>query len=104
MPEVGGFNSIGHQSLQVGATAVKLTPPPNKRPTHALIFVQGADIRWRADGVAPVGGVPPTGVGCPALIGDVIDWTAEHVDFWGMIQKIQFVSAGTAWLDIEYLE
>lgn len=53
----------GHQTLTVSTTAVSLTvPTPAARAVEfAAIYVEGAVIRWRADGTAPT-----TSTGAPA--------------------------------------
>lgn len=47
------LNFVGHQTLTVSTTVVTLTMPTGLLPTKALIYVGGADIRFRADGTDP---------------------------------------------------
>lgn len=96
--------SVGYQQLTVTGTATKLTPPTGLRPRRALILVVGQQVRWRADGSAPVA----TTSGTPVAAGDYVNWadTLDTTDNWGLILNSQWISdTGTnATLEIQYFE
>jgi len=99
MPELS-LNQIGFQQLTVSNVAVSLTiAPVGATPRHALIYVGGDAVRWRADGVAPTATI---GIQVPA--NGYIDFTEPMTDFWGMIKNIQFIRVTTdATLNIAYM-
>lgn len=94
----GATNSIGHQQLTVSSTAVGLTVPSGTHPKHALISVQTAAVRWRADGTNPT-----TSVGNPLAATDRLDWTDPMGNYSSLIANIKFIATGgDATLDVEF--
>ena len=47
------LNAVGSEQLTVAGTAVALTGLTGLKPTHALIQVRNAPIRWLAGGTTP---------------------------------------------------
>lgn len=84
------------------ATAVALTLPgaANTRikPTHAIINVVGASVRWRSDGTAPDA---TTGVLVPA--GANIEFMDGTINYQNIIERLQFIGvSGTATLEVAF--
>lgn len=76
-------------ALTVSSSAVALTLPTatgTVRPTHAIIQVTGANVRWRADGTAPT-----TSVGIQVASGSNIEFMDPSADYSGIIDNIQFI-------------
>lgn len=88
------LNDIGHENLTVGVAAVALTGVTDNKPTHALITVQTAPIRWRADGTAPT-----ATTGQPVKVGERIDWTDVNGNYRSFIERVQFIRDTTAGAD-----
>ena len=96
----GAFNAVGIQNaLSVAGSAVSLTIPTNTRPSHAIIQVTAANIRWRADGTAPT-----TSVGIQVAAGSNIEFMDPMFDYESIIRRIQFIAddAGTATLEVAF--
>lgn len=62
-------------------------------PRHALIYIGGQPIRWRADGVAPEAA---PGMGMYQAAGSYIDWTNPLGDYSALLDRVQFVRAENA--------
>jgi len=92
------LNQLGIQNaLSVTDTATALTLPSGKvRPTHAIVQVTGADIRWRADGTAPT-----ATAGLQVLAGSNIEFMDPAVDYTGMIANFQAIRTGGVSATIE---
>ena len=92
------LNQVGTQNaLTVPGTAVSLTLPSGAmRPSHALIQVSGADIRWRADGTAPTAtsGILVAG-------GSNIQFMDPTIDFTGVIARFQAIRTGSVSATLE---
>ena len=99
-------NQTGYQQLTVGGTAVSLTLPTgvHARPTHALIQVRGAPVRWLATPAA----APTANTGFLVPAGDFINWLDDDQDndYYGMLMNVQFVldasAIGPATLEVGY--
>ena len=73
---------IGYEQITVAATALPLTAAQLlKRPTRAAIDIETAQIRWRADGIAPT-----TTVGGSVLAGGIITVTGSDLQVFQMIR------------------
>lgn len=64
--------------------------PAYLTPSHAVIYVGGQPVRWRADGTAPVS-MP--GGGMFVAAGSYIYWTDPLGDFTALIQNARFCRA-----------
>lgn len=90
-------------ALSVAGTAVALTLPGSAdtriKPTHAIIQVTGANIRWRADGTAPT-----TSVGIQVAAGSNIEFMDGTLNYANIIERIKFIAddAGTATLEVAF--
>lgn len=83
----GAFNAVGIQNaLTVSTTAVSLTLPASTRPSHAIIQVMTANVRWRADGTAPT-----TSAGIVVTAGSNIEFMDPMFDYESIIRRIQFI-------------
>ena len=99
---MNALNSIGHQQVTISTTAVSLTLPTDRRPTHAIIQCGATNgVRWRADGTAPT-----ASVGIALAADSILDLSDPMGDYHTMIERIQFIRSGgaDATLDIEYLD
>ena len=85
------LNQVGTQNaLTVAGTASSLTLPSGvMRPTHAIIQVEGADIRWRADGTAPT-----ATSGVLVRAGSNIEFMDPSIDYTGIIARFQAIRTG----------
>jgi len=84
------LNQVGIQNaLSVSTVAVSLTVPTGTTPTHALIQVTGADIRWRADGTAPT-----TSAGVVVKADSYIEFMDPLEDYRGIIANFQAIRDG----------
>jgi len=94
------FTQTGVQNaLSVAGTAVALTIPAGLNPTHAIIQVTVANVRWRADGTAPT-----TAVGLQVAAGSNIEFMDPMIDYSGILRFIKFIAddAGTATLEVAF--
>ena len=96
----GGYmknlNAIAYEDLSVTDTAGGLASQPDKA-LHALIYVEGAPIRFRADGTAPT-----ASVGMYVAAGDYIDWTEFNSQ--SLMARASFIRVGgtSATLRVQY--
>ena len=84
------------------ATAVTLTLPGSAdtriKPTHAIIQVAGASIRWRADGTAPT-----ATAGILVAAGSNIEFMDGTLNYASIIERISFIGvSGTATLEVAF--
>ena len=80
------------------ASAVSLEMPTKPFPTHCIINVVGASIRWRADGTAPTA---TAGILVPA--NGNIEFMDGTINYQSLIQRIQFIGiSGTATLEAAF--
>lgn len=96
------IQSIGHQQLTVSTSALSLTLPTGKIPTHALIQCGATNgVRWRADGTDPT-----ASVGIALAADGVLDLTDPGASYSSLIRALRFIRSGDAdaTLDIEYFE
>lgn len=95
------LNQIGAENLTVAGTAVALSGVSGLKPAHALIYVGGGPIRWRADGTSPT-----STAGMYAAAGSYIDWTDVVTNYRGLIENVEFIrTTGTsATLAVVYLD
>lgn len=96
------LNPIGHQQLTVSTTAVGLTFPTGRRPTHALIQCGATNgVRWRADGTDPT-----SSVGIALAADNVLDLSDPMGNYVSLLEKVKFIRSGAAdaTLDIEYFD
>ena len=97
---MAAFTQTGVQNaLSVAGTAVALTIPTGMKPTHAIIQVTGANVRWRADDTAPT-----TSIGIQVAAGSNIEFMDPTIDYSGILNFIQFIAddAGTATLEVAF--
>lgn len=94
------INGIGHQQLTVSSSAVSLTVPSGKNPTHAIIQCGATNtVRWR------VGAAPTSSIGILLAALTILDFTDPMGDYHTVIKNIQFIATGSdATLDIEYFD
>ncbi len=84
------LNQVGIQNaLTVSSAAVSLTVPADTTPTHAIIQVADADIRFRADGTAPT-----TSAGIVVKAGSNIELMDQAQNFTGIIANFQAIRDG----------
>ena len=91
------LNQTGVQNaLSVSTSAVSLTLPTgvNARPTHAVIYISGAPVRWRADGTAPTATIGQF-LGAESRI-ELMDPLTSYAGFLQNVQFIQDTTAGSA--------
>lgn len=93
-------NELGSASLYVGLDAAVNLPAPLYgaaagalagtacRPRHALISVEGGDVRYRVDGTEVV---EPFGI--RANEGQLIDWTDPLRDFSSFLDRMSVIAA-----------
>ncbi len=88
-----------HNALSVTtATAVGFTLPTKPYPTHAIINVVGASVRWRADGTAPT-----ATVGILVAAGSNIEFMDAEFNYQSIIERIKFIGiSGTATLEAAF--
>lgn len=94
------FSQTGVQNaLSIAGTATSLTIPTGIYPSHCIIQVTGANIRWRADGTAPT-----TAIGIQVAAGTNIEFMDPMVNYEGLIRAISFIAddAGTATLEVAF--
>jgi len=81
-------------ALSVSTAAVGLTLPGSAntriKPTHCIIQVTAADVRWRADGTAPT-----TSVGIVVAAGSNIEFMDGTINYQSLIERIQFIRDGS---------
>ncbi len=82
------LNQTGYEDLTVADSAVQLASVPTGIPPRALIYVETAPIRWRADGTDPT-----ASVGMYAPAGSYIDWTETGNQHQAMIAKFSAIRA-----------
>lgn len=96
------MNHVGEQTLTVSTAAVALTLPTGLKPTHALIYIGVAPIRWRADDTDPT-----STAGMFVAAGSYIDWTDPMGNYQGMISRLEMIrdttAAGDATVEIAYI-
>lgn len=77
-------------ALSVTTAAVGLTLPGSAgtriKPTHCIIQVLDANVRWRADGTAPT-----TSAGIQAAAGTNIEFMDGTLNYASIIERIQFI-------------
>ena len=93
---------IGSEQLTVGSAAVSLSGLAGKRPTHALIQVTAAPIRWLSSPVT----APTSTVGVRIDAGGFIEWLDLSIDYGQLIEKAQFIreSGVSATLEVLYFD
>lgn len=94
------FSQTGVQNaLSVAGSAVALTIPTGISPSHCIIQVTAANIRWRADGTAPT-----TAIGIQVAAGSNIEFMDPMVNYEGLIRAIRFIAddAGAATLEVAF--
>jgi len=84
------------------ASAVSLTLPGSAntriKPTHAIINVVGASIRWRADGTAPT-----ATAGILVSAGANIEFMDGTINYQSLIERFQAIGiSGTATLEVAF--
>ena len=95
-------NEIGTAYMTVGATVVSFptpTSPSNQSvnaqktilPRHALVTVEGGDIRYKANGEDPT-----DDFGILVKNGSSIDWTNPLYSYQGFIQRCRIVALAGA--------
>ena len=102
MPLLSTNAPAPQDNLTVSTTAVSLTVPDHG-VTHALIYVGGAPIRFKANGSAPT-----ATAGMYVAAGNYIDWTDPNRDYSAMINNLQLIrdttAAGDATVEIAYFK
>ncbi len=101
---VGTLNLIGQQmqALTAGVSTPLAFPPGTQvntkiRPHHALIVVEGGQVRW--------GFSPTASMGVYQAVGSRIDFTDSTNDYAGLLQQVQFIAiGGPATLQIQYMD
>jgi hypothetical protein len=89
------INCIGYSYLTVADTAIGLSSAVTKMPDGtqgALMTLETATVRWRADGTAPT-----STTGHLVNIGDVLtfdSWTAPGNNWKSLLSKIKFIRTG----------
>lgn len=96
--QVGTQNALSATT----ATAVSLTIPSSSGtlvwPTHAIIQIVGASVRWRADGTAPTAS---SGILVPA--GANIEFMDLSGNFESLIKNFQAIGvSGTATIEVAF--
>ena len=91
---MGGFNQVGRAALTVSTSSVPLVLPADTRPRHALIYVGGQPVRWRADGTDPT-----STTGMYVAAGAYIDWTDPLWDYYAFLSRVEFIRDSTAGAD-----
>jgi hypothetical protein len=97
---LNALNAVGSEQLTVEGTAVNLTGVTDLRPTHALIQVTTAPIRWLA------GGTTPTATkGIHVDAGGFIEWLEPETNYRQFIENALFIrETGTsAVLEVIYI-
>ena len=89
-------------ALSCGASAVSLTLPGSAttriKPSHAIINVVGANIRWRADGTAPT-----ATAGILVAAGSNVEFMDGTLNYQSIIERFQAIAAsGTATLEVAF--
>lgn len=97
---MAAFTQTGIQNALSATTgaAVALTIPTGTKPTHAIINVVGASVRWRADDTAPT-----ATAGLLVADGSNIEFMDPTIDYSGIINFIQLIGiSGTATLEVAF--
>ena len=80
------FTQVGQQTLTVSTTSIGLTIPTGIYPSHAIIQVTTANVRWRADETDPT-----TSAGIIVAAGSNIEWTDPLINYEGLIRNVEFI-------------
>ena len=93
------LTQVGAQTLTVSTTSVGLTIPSGIYPSHALIQVTTANVRWRADETDPT-----STAGIIVTAGSNIEWLDPLINYEGLIRNVEFIrdDAVDAVLEIAY--
>lgn len=77
-------------ALTVSTSAVSLTLPGSAdsriKPTHCIIQVLNANVRWRADGTSPT-----TAIGIQVSAGSNIEFMDGTLNYENIIERIKFI-------------
>ena len=93
------LTQVGQQTLTVSTTSIGLTIPTGIAPSHAIIQVTVANIRWRADETDPT-----TSAGIIVAAGSNIEFMDPLFNYEGIIRNIEFIrdDAADATLEIAF--
>lgn len=100
VPKARPLVPVGSEQLTVSTSAVALAGVSGAKPTHALIQVTVAPIRWTCWPRT----APTTTLGIRVDANGYIQWLDLGVDYCQLIEKAQFISeSGTsAVLEVQY--
>jgi hypothetical protein len=91
-------NGVHNALSATTGAAVAFTMPTRPLPTHAIINVVGASVRWRADGTSPTA---TAGILVPA--NGNIEFMDAEFNYSNIIERIKFIGiSGTATIEAAF--